>query len=124
MLRSRSEDRSSVVILYLSGKLDAITFDDMEQVTKHLDDKGARKVVCDLANLSLLDSLGAGKLLSLDQSVRSKKGRLVVSNLANQPKEVFNILKMQQRIPVFDSVDKAVDTLHRSPRSFDSPSQS
>jgi anti-anti-sigma factor len=115
MLRSRSEDRSSVVILYLSGKLDAMTSNDMGQVTKHLDDKGARKVVCDLANLSLLDSLGAVRLLSLDESVRSKKGRLVVTNLNNQPREVFNILKMQKHIPVFDSVDNAVDDLHRLP---------
>ena len=103
MLRSKSEDERSVVILYLSGNLDAVTSNDMGRVTRRLKARGVRKIVCDLANLSLLDSLGIRKLLSLGASVRSKKGRLVVTNLNNQPKEVFNILKMQKHIPVFDS---------------------
>jgi anti-anti-sigma factor len=115
MLKKRIEDRGSVVVLSLAGQLDALTSDDMCRVAEGLLAKGARKVVCDLDELSLLDCVGISTIISLLKSMRSHNGEVTVANLKHQPRAVFNVLHMNKLIKIFDSVDKAIETLHQTP---------
>ena len=111
MLVSKKEFRDSVVVLSLSGHLDALTSKDMERVSRSLRSTGVRKLVMDLKHLSLIDSVGMGKIVSLLNYARTSKGGLRVANLRQQPKVVFDVLNLNRRIKVYDSVDKAVASL-------------
>ena len=115
MLKSRTESRDSVTVLSLTGQLDALTSGDMGKVCHRIQASGVRKLVMDLNDLSLLDSMGVGTIVSLLRITRSKKGEMTVANLKRQPKEVFKILKLHRGIRVFDSVDQAVDSLRKAP---------
>ena len=115
MLKSSSESRDSVVVLHFKGQLDAQSTRDMLNVKRRLEATGIRKVVCDFKEISLLDSVGLGSMLALCESARAKNGRVAITNLMSQPRVVFNALKMDRHIPVYDSVDRAVDSLHRLP---------
>jgi anti-anti-sigma factor len=115
MLTNRSENRGPVVVLSLTGQLDALTSDDMCRIAEDLLAKGARKIVCDLSDLSLLDCAGVGTIISLFKSARSLCGEVTVANLKRQPKEVFKVLNMHKLIRIFDSVDQAIETLHQMP---------
>ena len=115
MLKSKTENRESVIVLSLAGHLDALNSDDMGSVSDALRSSDARKLVIDLNDLSLMDSTGLGMIVSLHRFTRLKNGEVTVANLKRQPKEVFTVLNLHRSIRVFDSVDQAVDSLQQSP---------
>jgi anti-anti-sigma factor len=114
MLRSKSEHRDSVVVLALGGQLDALTSNDMEKLSHSLRETGVRKLVMDLQDLSLIDSVGMCKINSLFRYTRQKNGELRVANLRHQPKVVFEVLNSNRHIKVFDTVDQAVASFQQN----------
>jgi anti-sigma B factor antagonist len=65
-------------------------------------DKGHRKILFNLGNVSYIDSSGLGHLVSAYTSVRSQGGELKLLNLA---KNVHDVMQMTRLYTVFDVKD-------------------
>ena len=65
------------------------------------------KVVFDLRDLTLIDSSGVGAIVSLFKRVRMLGGDVKIACLANQPKEIFRLLRLDRAFDLFDTVDEA-----------------
>jgi anti-anti-sigma factor len=53
--------------------------------------RGERKLVLDFAGVKLIDSAGIGVLLSTDRRVRAAGGELVVANVSDKVRRVFEL---------------------------------
>jgi len=53
--------------------------------------RGERKLVLDFAGVQLVDSAGIGVLLSAERRVRSAGGELVVANVSDHVRDVFEL---------------------------------
>jgi len=65
-------------------------------------------VVFDLKDLTLIDSSGVGAIVSLFKRDRMLGGAVKIAALANQPKEIFRLLKLDRAFDLFETVEEAL----------------
>ena len=110
-LRISQRQNRELLLLTLSGQLDALTADELLAIANSIKSSEVKYVVFDLEDVSLVDSSGIGAMVSVLKYTRSQKGDTVVANLINQPKEVFKILNLDKAFKTYDSADEAIDAL-------------
>ena len=107
MFEFRIEEIEDVVVLALKGNLDAVTATDLRPTIDELVANRKTKVVFDLLELELIDSSGVGAIVSLFKRVRMLGGDVKIARLANQPKEIFRLLRLDRAFALFDSLEEA-----------------
>ena len=114
MFEVRKEVTENISILFLVGKLDALTASQMKPVAKELESEEAVKLILDFQELSLIDSSGIGAVVSIFKQVRSRGGTVKISGLHEQPKEVFEIQNLHKAMDVYPSVQQATESYQSS----------
>jgi len=89
-----------VTVLDISGR---ITLGEgnvmLREIVRDLADKGSKRVVLNLAEVTYVDSSGVGELVKTHTTIRNKGGEL---KLANLNKRVHDLLQMTRLASVFD----------------------
>ena len=78
-----------VVILALSGQLDALTAGKIKPLLDELLAQGDNRIVYDLKELTLIDSSGIGAIVSTFKRARADGGDMKLAGICLQPLEVF-----------------------------------
>lgn len=107
MLEFTREELDDVDVLILKGNLDALTAPDLRPTIDELVANRRIKVIFDLKDLTLIDSSGVGAIVSLFKRVRMLGGDVKIACLANQPKEIFRLLRLDRAFDLFDTVEAA-----------------
>ena len=107
MLEFRRDALGDVEILTLKGNLDALTAPELRPTIDELVASRKIKVVFNLGELTLIDSSGVGAIVSLFKRVRMLGGDVKIACLANQPKEIFRLLRLDRAFDLFESVEEA-----------------
>jgi anti-sigma B factor antagonist len=107
MLEFDRNDRDDVVVLILKGNLDALTAPELRPTIDDLVSSRKTKVIFDLKDLKLIDSSGVGAIVSLFKRVRMLGGDVKIACLANQPKEIFRLLRLDRAFDLFETVEEA-----------------
>lgn len=107
MLEFDRTDRDDVVVLILKGNLDALTAPELRPTIDDLVSNRKTKVIFDLKDLKLIDSSGVGAIVSLFKRVRMLGGDVKIACLANQPKEIFRLLRLDRAFDLFETVEEA-----------------
>lgn len=81
-------NNNGILTFALSGRLDTSTAPQLEEAVKDLAD--VKNLVLDFANLEYISSAGLRVLLAT-QKVMSKQGSMVIKNVNDTIKEVFDI---------------------------------
>jgi len=77
------------LLVFLEGRLDTVTAPQLENELKDaLDD--VKKLVIDAAKLEYISSAGLRVFLST-QKIMNQKGKMIVKNLSEEVKEIFEI---------------------------------
>jgi anti-sigma B factor antagonist len=99
-----TERRSdSVVILDLQGKIKLGEGNlELHQVLRNLVEKGEKKILLNLAEVSNVDSSGLGELIAGYATLQKNGGDLKLLNLTERVNELMVITKL---LTVFDSFD-------------------
>ena len=101
-VRMRSDTRQigDVTVLDISGR---ITLGEgnvaLREIARELADKGQKRVVLNLGEVTYMDSSGLGELVKTLTTIRNKGGEL---KLVNLPKRVSDLLQMTRLSAVFD----------------------
>jgi anti-sigma B factor antagonist len=103
------EKKGSVVVLKLKGDLDSQTVSFFKKKSSDLVDGGAVKFVLDATELSFVDSLGLGAMISLLRRVREQKGDVKIFGLTDDVKEIFEITRLGKLFDVCSSSKEAVE---------------
>jgi anti-sigma B factor antagonist len=107
MLEFKRDSLEDVEILTLKGNLDALTAPELRPTIDELVASRKIKVVFNLGELTLIDSSGVGAIVSLFKRVRMLGGDVKIACLANQPKEIFRLLRLDRAFDLFESVAEA-----------------
>ncbi len=107
MLEFNRQSLEDVEVLTLKGNLDALTAPELRPTIDELVAHRKIKVIFDLRELTLIDSSGVGAIVSLFKRVRMLGGDVKIACLANQPKEIFRLLRLDRAFDLFETVEEA-----------------
>ena len=100
-----------IMIVTLKGKLilQADT-DQLHDYIKSVLDRGTKKIILNLKNLSRISSIGIGAILRALTIVREAEGDLRLAGLDSNIKNIFEITKLIGIIQIFDQNDQAIES--------------
>jgi anti-anti-sigma factor len=104
-----------VTVFYISGWLDAQSEDQLLESARLAHDEGARYLLIDMSELDTLTSAGMRALQKVYQMYTPKEDQFKVAHLklCNAPPQIYNVLGITgflQNIPMYESMDDAVDS--------------
>lgn len=103
--------KGDLLILRMSGRLDAVSSPTAERKVFDYINKGQYKLVLDFSGIDYLSSAGMRMLLSVTKKLRSLSGKLVLFSVTSN---VMDILKMSG----FDHVLEIAQTEEEALRRF------
>lgn len=107
MFEFTKEELDGVVLLTLKGNLDALTAPEIRPTIDELVANHQTRVIFDLHELTLIDSSGVGAIVSLFKRARVQGGDVKIARLANQPKEIFRLLRLDRAFDLFETIQQA-----------------
>lgn len=112
-MRLQSQIRDGVAILRLQGRF--VTGSDAELVSaRHsLEEGGIVNAVAVLNAVPYVDSTGLAFIVDLHKSLASRGGQLFLAGANRRVREVLEITRIGEIIPVFDAVEDAEAALRR-----------
>lgn len=97
-----------IVIVSLSGYLDAHTFEQLEETIGDLFGKGCYKIVVNLSGVEYISSAGAGVFIGALSEAHEHKGNIVLMNPTPNVREVFDLLGLTQIFQVVEERSAAL----------------
>lgn len=70
---------------------------------------GVMKLYINMNDVNYIDSWGIGTLIHATKRIRSNKGDLIISNLSNDVKKVFSLVKLESFLKIFNSELDAIN---------------
>ena len=111
----RLQQRMGVPLVEVNGDLDISNADRFEAVLERVVPGAPGGVVVSLTQATYFDSRGIHALLRFaDRLSRNDAQLLVVAPAGTSPRRILDIAKVQQLIPMFDSVEAAIASLPSS----------
>jgi anti-sigma B factor antagonist len=102
-------EQNGVTVFALQVKhLDAMSVPTLRPAVEQLIDRGGIKVVLDMAFVEIIDSSGVGLVVSLFKRLRALGGALAITGVAGQPREIFQIMRLDKALSLFASTDDAL----------------
>lgn len=109
MLKHEIKREGDVLVLRVQEEnLDALTVAESRPLVDQIVDQQSFKVVVDISEVKTIDSSGVAVIVSLFKRLRAVGGGIRVAGLRGQPKEIFHFLRLDQALPIFDSVEEAI----------------
>jgi anti-sigma B factor antagonist len=84
---------------------------EVEYAIKDRIQRGSKKLVLDLTNLSFLDSAGVGMLVVCSSAMEQAGGKLVVAGAGGKVKQVLEITHISKVIAIYPDVASACSGL-------------
>jgi anti-sigma B factor antagonist len=104
-----SEDRKAdVVILSLSGKLDATTAKTFEDKILAAINSGAQRLAVDLSQLDYVSSSGLRVFLLAAKQLQGTQGKIVLCALKDHVRQVFDLAGFSSVLSIYGSRDEAI----------------
>jgi len=110
-MRLESQIRDGVCILRLQGRF--VTGSDAELVSAQnsLEELGIARAVVDLSAVPYIDSTGLAFVVELHKSLASRGGQLFLANANQRVREVLQMTRIVEIIPLFQDVEDAEEAL-------------
>ena len=113
------EQRGDISILRLHGRF--ATGQDSSYLrakTEELKNAGGTKVLADFSQVSYIDSTGIGFLIGIYTSVlKNADGRFVLANLNRRVRDVLELTRLANVIPIYPTEDAAMEALQAGEKS-------
>ncbi len=87
----KKDEREDIILLKIDGKFDAVSAPDAEVAIGREIDDGALKIVINMEKVNYISSAGLRTLLVAAKEIKGKKGKIVISSMADTVKKVFEI---------------------------------
>jgi anti-anti-sigma factor len=96
------------VVLHVAGRLDAESAALFERQCEACISEGITSLVIDLGDLSYVSSMGLRSFVAIGQKLKVKGGELRICRLTGFVRQVFEITRLNQIFPMYESVESAV----------------
>lgn len=108
------EQKGAVAVLHCTGSLDAETVAQFKRTTQGLFEQGVGQFVLDAQELTFIDSMGLGALISLLRRVRSQDGEVKVSGLTRDVRSIFEITRLHRLFDICGSASEACQKFRKA----------
>jgi len=105
-----STHASGVLVLSVTGRLDAITSPEFEKTCQECIKTDSRKVVVDFENVEYISSAGLRAILLIGKTVQAGGGVLGFCGLRGTVKDVLEMAGFSALFPVYDSVEASLES--------------
>jgi anti-sigma B factor antagonist len=95
-------------ILTPSGEIDASNSVQLDEAIRYLTDNGARSILVDGSQIDYISSAGLGVFMSYLEDFQEKGVSLKIFGLKPRVFEVFQILGLDQLIPIYPDKESAL----------------
>jgi anti-anti-sigma factor len=95
-----SSFHSRVTVVRIAGRVDGYSYTYLRDELGQLVDGGAKFVVVDLTKCSYCDHAGLGVLVTVQVTLRQRRGGLLLTGVSGQLKDAFLLLRLDQVLSV------------------------
>lgn len=103
---------NGAAIIYPGTYLNQLRGEVLEQHCEELLGKGVRRLVINFEETELINSIGISILLGVIESVNSAKGTLLLSNLSESNRELFEMLGLLSHVSIEETEQTALTKLY------------
>ncbi len=100
--------QGEIQVLHCGGSLDADTVPAFKKIAYDLVGTGSTQFVIDCTDLTFIDSMGLGVLISLLRRVRQRDGDVKVAGLSEEVRTIFEITRLHRLFDVCADTNAAV----------------
>lgn len=94
-MQTNTRQIDDITVLDVSGR---ITLDEgnvmLREIVRDLADKGSKRIVLNLGEVTYIDSSGVGELVKTHTTIRSKGGELKLANLNKRVNDLFEMTRL------------------------------
>lgn len=105
MVKLQHQRSQTYDTIYIEGRLGAANSSEIGSELVQILESGPGLVHLDLANLSFLDSCGLSLLVSLLKRARKNEGDLVLFNMNDRIRSLFELTRLHEIFDIRESVD-------------------
>lgn len=106
-MRLESQLHDGISILRLYGRFVTGSDAELTSARNSLEDTGINKAVLDLRAVPYMDSTGLAFVVELHKSLVSRGGQLSLARPNHRIREVLQMTRIAEIIPIFDDVEDA-----------------
>ncbi|MBI3653959.1 MAG: STAS domain-containing protein [Acidobacteria bacterium] len=99
-------------ILYPGAYLNQLRGEVIEHRCQALLDQGVRRLVINFAETELINSIGISILLGVIETVNAANGTLLISNLNESNRELFEMLGLLSHLCIEETEERALAKFH------------
>lgn len=107
IIEARQEN--NIEILKINGSLNALNVGELKKYIDSILASESRVAVLDLEFLEEIDSSGIGAIVSLLKRMRMKKRDVRIFRLRGMVKKLFELLRIDKSMDVFETWNKALE---------------
>lgn len=96
------------VVLRVAGRMDAESTAAFEKQCEACISEGVTVLVLDLGNLTYASSMGLGAIVRIAKQLRDGGGEVRICCLTGLVRQLFEITRLNQVFPPYDSVESAL----------------
>ena len=104
------EQIDNVMILTIRGRLDASNSSELKTKISSLIDEDKKSILVDMSGVDFVDSSGLGSLVTCLRSVAQAEGKLKITSLQHNPKNLFETTRLDRVFEIFDDRKSALKT--------------
>ena len=107
----RTRVTNDAAVIYPGTYLNQLRGERIESICQEFLDRGIRRIVVNFEETELINSIGISILLGVIETVNNARGALVLSNLNDSNRELFEMLGLGSHVEMADTEERALLSL-------------
>ena len=103
------EEKNSINIFKLNGRLDSNTSQGFETKVFDAISSGSKNMVIDFKDIDYISSAGLRVILKATKALKREEGKIMLCSMQDYVKEVFEIAGFDTFLPIVTTMDEALD---------------
>lgn len=108
----RQERRGNVLILRISGRLDALSSEETERVVAKLIANGEHRILFDFTGVDYLSSAGMRMLLAAFKKLKVVEGQMAVCSVGDGVMDILKMSGFDEILNVYSQEEEALEVFH------------
>ena len=98
-------------IIFLEGKMDAISAPEFEDKMGEWLEQGETSFIINLGEVNYMSSAGLRSILIVAKKLKEQEGKLIFVNLREEVQKIFRISGFSSMIPTYESLEAALEQI-------------
>jgi anti-anti-sigma factor len=109
-MKIQSTKVQKAVVVKVTGRMDAENAHEFQAACDEWIGKGENHILVELSDLQYVSSMGLSSFMSVAKALQGK-GSIILCGLKGLPRQVFELTRLIDVFPVFDSTEAAIASL-------------